>query len=244
MRSRFFLFLTVLLLLGGCASHKPTLSERAEIDYNKAKELVAGDRFSEATIFLDKFSAKHPYSKYVASAALLRVYAAYMDKEIVLSEVLAQRFLDKHPTNADRDYALYMLAMSHYMERDTPERDPTHTAKAIKVFSKLIKEFPKSHYAEDGRGRLQKLSNELAGHELTVAHYYFDHHRLVAAANRLQVIIKKYQTSPQIEEALYLLAACYHGLKLNSDAKQTTQLLTSNYPNSKWSARATDLTGR
>jgi len=244
MRSRYLLLFTLLLLLlAGCASSKPGLSEQAEIDYNKAKEMVADHRFDQASVFLEKFDAKHPYSKFVADAALLRLYASYMDRQPVLSEVLAQRFLDKHPAHPDRDYALYMLAMSHYEERSVPERDPTHTMLAIATFQRLIKQFPKSHYAEDGRNRLKKLNNELAGHELTVAHYYFDHHRLVAAANRLQVIVQKYQTSPQIEEALYMLVASYHGLQLNRDAKQVNALLARNYPDSDWSARAKDLLG-
>ncbi len=240
MRSWWSVIALVALLLAGCADHKATLSEQAELDYNKGKEMVEGQRFAEAAIFLEKFSTKHPYSKYAAPAELLRVYAAYMDSESVLSEVLAKRFLDKHPAHPNRDYAMYMLAMSHYKERATPERDPTHITKAMETFRRLIKAYPKSAYAADGRARLQQLSNELASHELTVARYYYNHDRLVAAANRLQWIIQHYQTSPQIEETLYLLASCYHTMHLDGDAQQVAQLLTTNYPNGSWSARAAD----
>ncbi|MDX8409353.1 MAG: outer membrane protein assembly factor BamD [Mariprofundales bacterium] len=241
MRSWWMALLTALLLLGGCASDKATLSEQAELDYNKGTEMVEARRFGQAAVFLEKFSSKHPYSKYAASAELLRVYAAYMDSESVLSEVLAERFLDKHPAHPNRDYAMYMLAMSHYKERATPERDPTHIIKSVETFRRLIKAYPQSAYAADGQARIQQLSNELAGHELAVARYYFDHDRLVAAANRLQGIVEHYQTSPQIEEALYLLASCYHTMHLEADAQQVAQLLATNYPDSSWSARVADL---
>ncbi len=226
--------LVITLLLTGCATEKPSLSEQAELDYNKGKEMVETKRFGEATAFLDHFTAKHPYSKYAPKAELLRIYASYMDGEAVLSEVLADRFLKQHPTYPDRDYAMYMLAMSHYKERASAERDATHTREAIEAFNRLIKRYPQSAYAADGRARLQQLHNELAGHELTVARYYFSKRRYVAAANRAQEVIEKFQTSPQIEEALYILAASYRRLNLLQEAKDAAQLLRHNYPASKW----------
>lgn len=227
----------MLLLLAGCATDKPSLTEQAELDYNKAKRMVEAKRYGEATAFLDHFTAKHPYSKYAPMAELLRIYAAYMGDEVILSEVLAERFLKQHPAYRDRDYAMYMLAMSHYKERSDPERDATHTMKAIEVFRRLEREYPKSPYAADGRRRLQQLYNELAGHELTVARYYFDHRRYVAAANRAQVVLEKYQTSPQIEEALYLLGMSYYRLGLRDSAGEVAQLLAHNYPDSRWRRR-------
>jgi len=227
----------MMLLLAGCATDKPSLSEQAELDYNKGKEMVQAHRFGEASIFLEHFTAKHPYSKYAPQAELLRLYASYMDEQEVLSEVLADRFLTQHPTNASRDYAMYMLAMSHYKERSSAERDATHTRQAVEVFTRLIKEFPRSQYAEDAQRRMQQLRNEMAGHELTVARYYFEKRRYVASSNRAQVVIAQFQTSPQIEEALYLLAASYQRLGMKQEALDVAQLLHHNYPGSRWNGK-------
>jgi len=234
---RSWLLVVIALMMAGCAAEKPSLSAQAEIDYNKAKEMVEAHRFGEAAVFLEHFTAKHPYSKYAPQAELLRVYTTYMDSQEVLSEVLADRFLTQHPTYPDRDYAMYMLAMSHYKERANAERDATHTTKAIGVFNRLIKQFPQSAYAADARQRLQQLHNELAGHEMTVARYYFSKRRFVAAANRAQIVLTKFQTTPQIEEALYLLAASYQQLGMQKESFEAKQLLQHNYPNSKWSGK-------
>ncbi|MDX8414548.1 MAG: outer membrane protein assembly factor BamD [Mariprofundales bacterium] len=232
---RSWLLVVIALMMAGCAADKPSLSAQAEIDYNKAKGMVEARRFGEAAVFLEHFTAKHPYSKYAPQAELLRVYTTYMDSQAVLSEVLADRFLEQHPTYVDRDYAMYMLAMSHYKERASAERDASHTTQAIKVFNRLIKEYPQSAYAADAKQRLQKLHNELAGHELTVARYYFNNRRFVAAANRAQLVVTKFQTTPQIEEALYLLVASYQQLGMQQEAAEARQLLQHNYPNGQWS---------
>ncbi|MDQ6965080.1 MAG: outer membrane protein assembly factor BamD [Mariprofundales bacterium] len=232
---RSWLAIVTAMFLAACAAEKPSLSAQAELDYNKAKEMVEAHRFGEAAVFLEHFTAKHPYSKYAPQAELLRIYTTYMDDQAVLSEVLADRFLTQHPKYVDRDYAMYMLAMSHYKERASAERDATHTTAAVKIFKRLIKEYPRSAYAVDASGRLQQLYNELAGHELTVARYYFKGRRFVAAANRAQIVVTQFQTAPQIEEALYLLAASYHQLGLNTESAEVAQLLRHNYPDSHWS---------
>lgn len=240
MFSRFHLpALIALLLLAGCASDK-VFEDTAKAEYEHSKLLVHEGDYGRAATELEHFSSRHPYSRYTVRAELLRIFAAYKDGQYILSETLSERFIERHPRHPNVDYAKYMLAMSHYRERSDAERDPTQTKLAIESFKKLLKEHPDSVYARDGRRYLQRLYNELARHELTVGKFYFDNGRFVAAANRFQVILEKYQTTPSIEEALYYLAASYAELGLKQNARQSALLLRHNYPKSPWSAKAAE----
>lgn len=140
--------------------------------------------------------------------------------------------------NRDVVYAEYLLGMTYYKERSKPERDQTMTKNAINALTRVIREHPDSDYAKDAARYLQHLYNNLAIHELEVGKFYFDHKQYVAAANRFQVVVKSYQTTPSIEEALYYLAASYARLGLKRDAKQVSILLQSNYPRGEWSDKA------
>ncbi len=248
LRRRLAALVTVSLLLtlgAGCAEKKavnPNAS--AEAEYLAAKRKVDSGNYAQAAADLDGFASRHPYSKYAPKAEILRIFAAYKDREYVLSETLAERFIKRHPRHPDVVYAKYMLAMSHYRERTGPEHDPTQAKAAIEAFERLIREHPESEYARDGARYLQRLHNELASHELTVGRYYFDNKRYVAAANRFLTIVEKYQTTPSIEEALYYLAASYAELGLAKDARATALLLRHNYPRSPWSAKAKRYLGR
>lgn len=228
-----------LLLLSACSKHdETTYKSGAEKEYLQAKADMAKGRYGVVAMNLDKFSANYPYSRYAIPADLLRIFAAYKDGEFVLSETLSKHFIERHPTNANVDYAKYMLAMSFYKQRSAPEKDATMNRNAINAFKRLLKEHPNSAYAQDGKTRLQSLYNSLAKHELTVGKFYFDRDRFVAAANRFQEVVRLYQTTPSIEEALYYLAASYAEMDLAKDAHQTATLLKHNYPNSSWSAKA------
>ncbi|PJC67143.1 MAG: outer membrane protein assembly factor BamD, partial [Zetaproteobacteria bacterium CG_4_8_14_3_um_filter_59_5] len=117
-------------------------------------------------------------------------------------------------------------------------KDQEQTNNAVGTFKRLLSDHPNSEYAKDGKRRLQLLYNRLAGHELNVGKYYFGKSRFVAAANRFQLIVEKYQTTPSIEEGLYYLAASFDKMGIKDSAKQTAMLLHHNYPNSEWSRKA------
>ncbi len=232
------LFLTALIIVG-CSKHDDHLYKSgAQKEYEEAKHLMAKGSYGLVAMNLEKFSANYPYSKYATQAELLRIFAAYKDAEFVLSETLSKKFVERHPTHANVDYAQYMLAMSYYKERSPAEKDPTMNRLAIEAYKKLLKDHPDSAYAKDGQSRLQSLYNTLAKHELTIGKFYYDRDRFVAAANRFQEVVRLYQTTPSIEESLYYLAASYANMDMGKDARQIATLLRYNYPNSSWSTKA------
>lgn len=236
---RVFLTICIAAMVTACASG-PKLGT-AEGDYQHAKHLLDKGDYSQATLFLQDFGTKHPYSKYAVQAELIRTFAAYKDREYILAETLAGEFIRRHPRHPDVDYAQYMLAMSQYKQMLKPERDQTETHAAVKSFKKLLKDYPKSVYAKDGARHLQVLYNHLGKHELDVGKFYFGRGRYVAAANRFQAVMDKYQTTPSIEEALYYLAASYAALGIKDEMRDTVKLLQYNYPKSEWSHKAAAL---
>jgi len=233
-----FFLLLMIGLISGCASNEKDFTKDPELAYTAAKKLVHDESYGIAAKRLDKFSRNFPYSQYAIPAELLRIYAAYKDSEVILSETLSKRFIDQHPKHDDVDYAKYILAMSYYKQRNPADRDISMNKSAIAAFERLIKEHPQSEYAADGKKHLQSLYNTLAKHELIIGKYYFDHDRFVASANRFQELLRLYQTTPSIEEALYYLSASYAKMGLRKDARQTATILQHNYPDSSWSTKA------
>jgi len=226
------------LVLAACASSSSVKKGAAQIDYEHAKKLLAKGEYTTVTLDLEKFGSDHPYSKYAIQAELLRMFAAYKDREYILSETLSKEFVRRHPRHPNVDYAQYILGMSHYRESSPSEKDQSQTLAAMDSFKVLLKKYPKSSYAIDASHRLQHLYNRLGDHELNVGKFYFKRHRYVAAANRFQTVLEKYQTTPAIEEALYYLAAAYDKLGVADDARNSALLLRHNYPKSEWSRKA------
>ncbi len=235
---KFFLVFTVILLMSGCASEPLQLSSNAKKDYFKAKSLIEDNQVARAVVFLDKFSAKYPYSEYATKAELLRTEAAYLDEEYVLSETLALRFLKAHPRHPKRVRAQYLLAMSFYHESSGPTHDQSFTAKARDAFITLNQSFPNNPYQDEATRYIQELTDRLAEHELIVGKFYFNKKLYVAAANRLIQLKNDYPKSTRLDESLYYLTATYIALKQKTYAQETLQLLQEKFGENKWFTKA------
>lgn len=227
----------LLALLGGCAKNDQ-YNDTTQNEYEKIKKRMDKGEYSAAAYDFGQFQTKYPYSRHAIQSELLRIFAAYKAGEMDLAETLSIRFIDLHPRHANVDYAKYMLALSYFKHQADAKHDPSQNQKAIDAFTVLINEHPDSSYAKDGKSRLQTLQNTLARHELYVGKYYYDRKLFLAAANRFQEVVKRYQTSPAIEEALYYLASTYAEIGMQKDARQSALLLQHNHPKSSWSRKA------
>ena len=76
---------------------------------------------------------------------------------------------------------------------------------------------------------------------MSVGRYYQGNGQYLAAINRFRVVVDKYQTTTQIEEALYRLTESYLELGLVNEARTAAAILGHNYPSSTWYKEAYDL---
>jgi outer membrane protein assembly factor BamD len=101
--------------------------------------------------------------------------------------------------------------------------------------------FPDSEYAADAKSKTALIEDHLAGHEMNVGRYYLKNKEYISALNRFASVTDNHQTTPQIEEALYREVEVYRMLGLDKEATKKEEILRNNYPESKWTKRATEL---
>ena len=94
--------------------------------------------------------------------------------------------------------------------------------------------FPDSEYALDLKFKLGLVKNQMAAKEMYIARHYIDSEKWVPAINRLQTVVKKYDETIFIEEALYRLVEIYYKVGLEDEAIKTANILGYNYQSSEW----------
>ena len=104
--------------------------------------------------------------------------------------------------------------------------------------------FPNSEYAEDAKAKMALIEDHLAGHEMSVGRYYLENKEYISALNRFSTVTDVYQTTSQIEEALYREVEIYTLLGLDDEAIKKEEILRRNYPDSKWSKMASQLVSK
>jgi len=227
-----------IMMMSSCASDDLSLSQTAEKDYNKAERLVADHDFGRAALYLGKFTAKYPYSKFATPAELLRFKSAYFNEEYILSETLSKRFVEAHPNHDERDYAEYILGMSYFHQSESAHHEQVFSKKARDSFIALNKRKPDNKYAKDVDKYLNIILDRMAEHELIIGKFYYDRAFYIGATNRFIVVKNKFIKTSAAAESLYWLASSYKALQQKSSTQEVVKLLTEKFPGTKWQKKA------
>jgi len=227
---------TLLLAVPGCSSDdEDNYVERpVKRIYDRALNLLNQKNYKEAAKEFEEVERQHPYSSWARRALVMASFAYYQDSEYDKSILAAKRYISLHPGSNDAAYAHYLLATSYYEQITDVGRDQDVTRKALKALKDVVRKFPESDYAKDAQLKIDLTRDHLAGKEMTVGRFYMKKKAYLAAINRFKKVVKDYQTTSHIEEALMRLTEMYLTLGVKSEAQTAAAVLGHNYPGSKW----------
>ena len=97
-----------------------------------------------------------------------------------------------------------------------------------------MKEYPNSEYAIDLKFKKDLIENQLAAKEIYIAKFYISTQKWVPAINRLKKVVKNYDKTIFIEEALHRLVEIHYHIGLEEEAKKYASILGYNYNSSEW----------
>ena len=109
---------------------------------------------------------------------------------------------------------------------------------AQREIESFLKMYPDSDYSLDLKFKKDLILNQLAAKELYIAKYYISTQKWVPAMNRLKIIVKDYEKTIFIEEALHRLVEINYHIGLEQEAKKYAKILGYNYNSSEWFAQS------
>ena len=230
------LMLSACSLFGG-EEDEPQYVERPVQDlYNAAMDaMLIGDNFEAARLF-DEVERQHPYSTWAAKAQLMAAFANYQDNKYDEAINALDRFIQLHPGHKDIAYAHYLRAISYYEQISDVGRDQKMTRLALQALEDVVRRFPESRYSRDATLKLDLARDHLAGKHMAIGRFYLSQNEQLAAINRFRTVIKDYQTTTHVPEAMHRLVEAYLVLGVTEEAQATAAVLGHNYPGSAWYA--------
>lgn len=234
-----------LVLLSSCASKDDSEQIQnftAEELYRRGYDYIHQTSYAKAAESFEKVELEHPYSRWAVKAKLMGAYAYYQDEKYDDAIMSLDRFIKFHPGNKDIAYAYYLKALCYYNQINPAEKDQSVTEKAYMALRQVVLMFPNTEYAKDATGKLNLALDHKAGQEMSIGRYYLKNKNYLSALNRFNTVVNLYQSTPQIEEALYRQVEIYTILGLNNQAAKSAKVLAYNYPQSSWTAKAEKLT--
>ncbi len=196
-------------------------------ELEKNDVIYAARKFNEAELL-------YPQSVWAPRAALMAAYAYFSQLYYDDTIIELEKFLQKYKNHPRRDYAYYLLALSHYNLIIDETKDLEEILKAEKYFKIIIKNYPNTEFAIDSEFKLELIQEILASKEMYLARYYVDREKWIPAINRFKTVINDYETTIYVEEALHRLVELHYKLGLVDESKKYASLLGYNYQSSEW----------
>ena len=197
------------------------------------QELLNGDILYAANKFNDAESI-FPQSEWAPMASLMAAYAYYSEDYYFEAVDQIEDYMKKYPNHINRDYAHFILAMCYYENIVDEKRDLMPLLKSKKEFKLIISKYPNTDFALDAKFKLELIEDKIAGKEMFIARHYLKSKKWIPAINRFKSILKSYETSVYVEEALYRLVEINYSLGLLDESKKYANLLGYNYGSSEW----------
>ena len=235
-------FLFILLFLNSCGKEEKEISiikeNRQDLElvatYKDAyKALDEGDPFFAAKKFLEA-ELLYPQSEWAPKSALMASYSYYMQNYYAEALANLERYLKTYPTDKNLDYAHYLIAMCYYETIEDEKRDSEPLIQAQKKFSFIVKNYPNTDFALDAKFKLDLIQDLLASKEMYLGRHYIKKGKWIAAMNRFKTVIKKYDQTIFVEEALHRLVEINYKLGLTGESQKYATILGYNYLSSDW----------
>ncbi len=241
---RKILLLAACCLLASCATSpevEDQVEQAADVLYQDALQAAIGGEPEDAAPKFEEVERQHPYSELATRAQVMAAWSFYEANQYSRATAALDRFIELNPADPLVEYAYYLKALCFYEQIVDVERDAEMTRLALNAFEELVRRFPNSNYARDSHLKIDLTKSHLAGKEMTVGRFYLKREQYVAALRRFDTVVKNYNTSNQVPEALYRKAEAYLALGLVDQSERVYEVAKYNYPNSIWTERLSGL---
>lgn len=202
--------------------------------YAEAQQSFRAGELQDAVSLFGEVGRQHPYSSYAADAELMAAFANYERGNYDEAIVALDNFIAVRPGNPHLAYAYYLKALCYYDRIVDVGRDQAMTQQALIALNDVVSRFPDSEYARDARLKRDLTYDQLAGKEMSIGRFYLFRGDVNASINRFKNVVRTFQTTSHVPEALHRLVEAYTSLGLREEARHVAAVLGYNYPGSDW----------
>ena len=239
---RIILILLTLIFLYSCGKEVEEIKFIKEQSQNE--EMIAaykegmnfldtGDYFAASKKFLE-VEVLLPQSQWAPKSVLMASYSYYLQNYYSLAIENLKRYIKTYPKDKNIAYAHYLLAMCYYeiIEGEKKDLAPLILAKEELLF--IIENYPETDYAYDARFKIDLINDILAAKEVYIGRHYVKKKKWIPALNRFKNVLKNYETTDHVEEAIHRLVEIYYILGMEEESLKYASLLGYNYNSGEW----------
>ena len=235
---RLIFILSLALLAFSCSKDKadyiPSIKSDPYKIYKEGLNAFKKNQFFFASKKFTEAETNFTSPEAAAKSSIMSAFSLYAISFYQEAEDNLNRYIKIYPADKNIMYAHYLLAIISYEQIGEEKHDLKPLLDAKKKIDFFLKTYPNSEYAIDLNLKKDLVRNQFAARELYIAKYYIKVQKWVPAINRLKIIVKDYDRTIFVEEALHRLVEIHYHIGLEQEAKKFASILGYNYNSSEW----------
>ena len=230
--------LILIFLLASCSKEEAIYKSTSQVNpysvYQDGLRAFKSNDFFYAQKKFEQAELNFEKPEFAAKAALMSGFSFYAINFYDEAVFALKRYIEKYPSDKNIVYAHYLESIIYFEQISDEKKDLGPLIKANKKIDFFLENYPNTEYAFDLKFKKDLIKNQLAAKELYIAKYYIKTKKWASAIKRLQNIIKDYDETVFIEEAIFRLVEIYYHLGVEEEAQKYLSILGYNYNSSEW----------
>ena len=204
------------LLLWGCGGYPDDLvigdegiDEPDRVLFLRALHDLDRGRLIRSRLVLNTLINTYPDSEFLPQAKYAMAESFYSGggrSDMIQAEAEFKDYITFFPTSDLADDAQLMVAMTHLLQIEKPDRDTTQSLMAEVELKNFISTYPDSQLMDEAKDKLRAVQEVLADGILGIANFYATIKSYTAATDRYREVLKVFPDFSRTPEALYKLA--------------------------------------
>jgi outer membrane protein assembly factor BamD len=177
--------------------------------FERGNEALKKEQWMNARTYFQQIVDGYPQSPFRPDAKL-GLGDSYLGENTPESLVQAanefREFLQFYPTSQRADYAQYKLAMTHFVQMRSADRDQTETRAALAEFDVFFQKFPNSSLTPEVKEKWRVARDRLSEHSYRVGLTYYRIRWDPGAIDRFREVLREDPTYPGRDAVYFYLA--------------------------------------
>jgi outer membrane protein assembly factor BamD len=236
----------LLAACGGAPIDKSTPATEAESVYLEGMEHLAGGSMLEAEQEFQKLLKMPSYLQLTALARVRLGDAQFNEHKYDEAIETWLSFMQRHDTNPNVPYALFMVAKAHYemapsdiwIMPPVEELDLTAVQQARVHLERFIKQYPTSRFATEAIALRDRCIDLQWSHNRFVVKFYEGRKKWIGVVFRMHQGMQRFPSRSQNVENFALLAEAYDQLHWRRRAVEMAQAVAHRWPGTSEATRA------
>ena len=204
-----------------------SLYDASMAEFNKGNCTKAMQGFTRVTLDLPPRDPKAVEARFMLAECHLK------KGEYLEASRQFRRVSDETPTHELAPKALLRSGDAQLELWKRVELDDTYGENAMATYRELVTRYPESQAAQEGRKRIEELSDQFAKKEFKTGEFYMRLHAFDSAILYFKDLVANYPNSMYASRALIKLIRAYRKIGYTEEIRETCTHLRRFYPDAK-----------